>query len=331
MIISTTIDHSRIRVSTHHFPLTTKVVGLHGKASIAADVYFPHHMQHPPVLFLLVAGDTFNRKAYWDLEIGDGSYSCARYLAGQGFAVATFDSLGVGESVCELNGYELRPEIMAEALHDAQAQLRSKLTDGTLVLGQPLTPFTVLVGHSTAALQAVIAQAHKQSADALIIQNMPDIPSAIPGFTEEVNRQLNSCNAVGYLKPPPEFFYPFFYGSYPPPAPLLAAIDRMAEPVPAQLLRSLYGAGVLAEYASDIEVPVLLTFAEEDPVLDPLYELSVYQRSPSRSLFIQAQAAHCGNFAPTRRELWLCMVQFAQWARSIAPIIAEAKQSITSV
>jgi alpha-beta hydrolase superfamily lysophospholipase len=71
------------------------------------------------------------------------------------------------------------------------------------------------------------------------------------------------------------------------------------------------------EWASQIAVPVLLTYGVSDVVADPLAELAFYSTAPSRSVYVLAESAHCNNYAAGRQRLWQVLALFAQWAQAL--------------
>src|SRR5262249_18698429 len=125
----------------------------------------------------------------------------------------------------------------------------------------------------------------------------------------------------GYLNAAREGLHAFFHGAFAVPPEVISQDDAHAVPYSSSLTRAVVERqDVFAKSASQIDVPVLLTLGQEDLTDAPfrVRELNLYTSSNPRSLYIHEGAAHCGNFAPTRRDLWRILAWFVQWAWAIS-------------
>lgn len=138
--------------------------------------YFYHHggNRHQTIQ-VLVHGGTYDHR-YWDFPTINGrSYSYARYMVEQDYAVLALDLLGSGESD-RPNGDLLTAQALASSLHQVMGYLRA----GRLAVKHPAEKI-VLVGHSMGASTSVLAQALFHDADALVTTGLGHVPHEIPG------------------------------------------------------------------------------------------------------------------------------------------------------
>lgn len=138
--------------------------------------YLYHHggNRHQTIQ-VLVHGGTYDHR-YWDFPTINGrSYSYARYMVEQGYAVLALDLLGSGESD-RPNGDLLTAPELASSLHQVMGYLRT----GRLGVKHPAEKI-VLVGHSMGASASVLAQSLFHDADALITTGLGHVPHELPG------------------------------------------------------------------------------------------------------------------------------------------------------
>ncbi len=310
---------------TLHIDIAGQVDGLPGPASVAAHVYLPPaevlQRQASHTLLTLVHGGTYTRR-YWDFLVPGyerDTYSCARYLARQGHIVVTLDTLGMGESHCTLNGFELTTTMMAQAVVLTTRAVENMVSEGTLARGiRGQVGFSVLVGHSMGGHLSALAQAKFKAFNALILEGIGGGATQTQGLDESTMQRIFAPDANGYVDPPRQALHPSFHGSFGPPAEVVAEDDRYAVPTPGSLVAEIVQRqDLFIEWAGQIDVPVLLTYGESDFTVNPFGELAFYTASPSRSLYILPGSAHCTNYVPARQQLWQVLAQFVQWAQAI--------------
>jgi pimeloyl-ACP methyl ester carboxylesterase len=311
---------------TLQIDISGKVTDLPGQASIATDVYLPAHdlsrQQNGHTLIVLVHGGTYTRR-YWDLIVPGyekDAYSCALSLARQGNIIVAFDTLGVGESTCTLGGDQIDASLTADAIFAATNVIKEKLEAGTLTDGVTFPiAHMVVVGHSIGAYAVAVLQARYKAFQAVVIQGYCGSPFQVAGISEEMIKEVFALDAQGFQNPPRQSIHTFFHGNFFPPAEVIAADDAVATRLASKLYaETLQKQDVFSDCVRQFDVPVLITFGEDDLVINSSEEFQFYASSPSWSLFTQKGSGHCGNLASTRQRLWEVIAQFTQWSRAIS-------------
>src|SRR5262249_20189174 len=119
-------------------------------------------------------GGTYNHK-YWDVPAMNGhSYSYARFMAEEGYALLAIDQLGTGLSSKPDGDFVTLAET-ASSLHQVLTELRN----GTSSLGYAFGPI-VLVGHSFGSINAILVQGTYHDADALVVTGLGHVPHPLP-------------------------------------------------------------------------------------------------------------------------------------------------------
>ena len=195
-----------------------------GPANVVAYFYYHGSYQNRP-LQVLVHGATYNH-AYWDFAPVNGeSYSYARHMASQQYAVLALDLPGTGESD--------RPAGETLGLPDTASAIR-QVTDamrsGANPVGHAFNSI-VLVGHSAGSIAATAAQANWHPADALVLTgarhligdvlNLPVTQVIVP----QLFALVEALKGFPYFALPPDIRAGLFY--YPPSAdPDVIALDN---------------------------------------------------------------------------------------------------------
>jgi pimeloyl-ACP methyl ester carboxylesterase len=292
--------------------ISGKVEGLAGPIYMAASLYFPPadvlQQRSELPLLVMVHGGSYTRR-YWDLIVPGyerNTYNCADFLAQRGNMILTFDLLGMGESQNGLDGQYLTTAMMSDGLVEATRSVKQQLADGTLLGGKKLAvAFSVLVGHSMGTYLAVLTQYRHHAFNALVAQSHTCGPLVVDS---EAFSQL-PIDAHGYVSLPRPVLYPLLHGSFPPPSDVIAADDQLAVGTPAGLFMPALRS-ISSEWAASVDVPVLVMYGTQDFAASPHEETSYYTDAPSCQLYIQPEAAHCGNFASTRQQLWQALADF---------------------
>lgn len=141
--------------------------------TIAGFLYSNGSFRNRP-LQVLVHGGTYNHK-YWDAPTINGqSYSYARYMAEEGYAVLAIDQLGAGESSKPSGDFVTLNETTS-SIHQVLSQMRS----GNNPLGYAFEQI-VLVGHSFGGINSIFVQGTYHDADALVVTALGHVPHELP-------------------------------------------------------------------------------------------------------------------------------------------------------
>jgi pimeloyl-ACP methyl ester carboxylesterase len=269
-------------------------------------------------------GGTYTKR-YFHFEVPDHpGYSMADYLADSGFAFVACDPLGVGDS-SRPSAELLTFAMMAAANNIAVADLLAMLGRGDLA-GPPLSPTAkcIGVGHSSGGGIVTVQQANHRSFDGLAVLGhsaiKPQWPKP-PAALRDIPQPSPERDSQGYVIKPrtPLQLWNFFLDDV--PREVIAADADFVAPLPPCYLEEdggMYGGGT-SKYASGVDVPVFLSFAERDAAVSPHLEPTCYPRSPDVTLFLQPRAAHCGNFASSRQ---LLFSRLGAWTRSLVDVDA---------
>lgn len=277
-----------------------------------------------PVWMFLCPGGGEERH-YFHLEVegyAADAYSFASFYASRGIGVVVIDLPGTGESRWGCDGSLLTLDLVAQANHQAVCQMRERLRQGTLVGQIPAIEQVVVAGfgHSNGGGVSIVQQAIYKSFD--LLGNL-GAPCGTPSRPRDLETMTNlfhiergyatiNLNAVAtpllYMEDVP-LAVRQTYESYITIAPL-----------PIHLL-SLLQPGTLAQYAQNVDVPILLVFGERDISSAPRQEPQFYTSTRDCTLYEQPRAAHHHNLASTRHELWMYIYNWL-WAVHPARILA---------
>jgi pimeloyl-ACP methyl ester carboxylesterase len=224
--------------------------------TIAGFLYYRGSFRNRP-LQVLVHGGTYNHK-YWDVPTINGqSYSYARFMAEQGYALLAIDQLGTGDS-SKPNGDFVTLNETALSLHQVLVQMRG----GNNPLGHAFDRI-VLVGHSFGSINAILVQGTYHDADALVVTGLGHVPHQLPIPPE----LLAALAQTPYFELPPEVRSLLFY--HPPAAdPDVIAYDNLN--LADKLTRGQLFTTFLAifnpavDHVGDVTGPVLVQLGEHD-------------------------------------------------------------------
>jgi pimeloyl-ACP methyl ester carboxylesterase len=209
-----------IKVERLEFPVALST----GPGTVVGYLYYHGSYENRP-LQVLLHGATYNH-SYWDFPTVNGeSYSYARYMAAQKYAVLALDLPGAGESS--------KPAGAALGLFEvgtAVRQVIDAMRSGANPVEHPFGPI-VLVGHSAGSIAATFVQGNWHSADALVLTasrhlvgdvlGLPITQAILPLLFQLVGVFQN----VPYFSLPPDNRTGLFY--YPPAAdPDVIALDN---------------------------------------------------------------------------------------------------------
>jgi alpha-beta hydrolase superfamily lysophospholipase len=307
----------------------------HGELA-ATVVMAPGRIQRPTTIVICLPGMTY-RRSYFDLHFsGHDSYSFAEFLANRGHVVVGFDNLGTGDSSRPDSRVEVDLEMIATASAEASVQVRERLTEGTLVAGEPKHEVhrMVGVGHSMGGGVLVVQQARSASFDA--VAPLGYTTQALAGIYEpgadddELTFEQRAARAREHIPQKlwgrtwnelePYFaisrdgFAELFYAAD-VPAAVIEADTRAETVVPRQAAIDMIVPHLGARYAAEVAVPVLLAYGDPDLSPDPRAEVQAYSSSDDLTLVLLGDSAHCHNLASSRAVLW---ERIAVWFEGLA-------------
>ena len=299
-------EGSRITVERHTYPVTLS----NGKTyQVVGYLYYQGTLKHRPVQ-ILVHGISYNH-GYWDLpDINGETYSYARFMARQQYAVLALDLPGYGES-SRPNGDFLNLAESVSALHQVAVRLRSQAERHTFET-------LVYVGHSNGALISTYAQALHHDAQAVVLTGWLNTFHELPVGDEVLGPLL----AQGpYATVPAELRTGLFYDVAHADPAVIAYDNSVADTTPRGQLIDLFSLLANPEPipSENINVPVLVQLGEFDAVAPAAFarqEARAYPRSPF--VFVDAipDIGHAFNAHANRLRSW-ATISF--WLRLVTP------------
>lgn len=268
---------------------------------MAAQLYLPEELHRPPVVLFCVPGGGHNHR-YFDLVIpgDDGAphditFSFARRMAELGFIVVIFDPLATGASSRPVAGYELHPDVLAEATARAVGELQKRFHEGTVSPDLPALPeFTSIgVGHSLGALTILLQQDRTASHHAIALlgfatrgspENLPAEDKHLANNPAAARAELSALTRKRF----PETPYPFIKTGGRGAQIYGGGAEKRVMAVMRQIPDNLLAAsgmfavipGSTAPEAARVEVPVLIVVGDKD-MTGPVEELAPpFARSP---------------------------------------------------
>ena len=282
---------------------------------IAADLYLP--AREPRAAFFCFPGGGLDRR-YFDLPAPGRSF--ARALSAQGFAVATLDPLGWGESSRPRDGFALVPEALAAANARAVETLARELE-----ARWPGLP-RIGAGHSLGALLAIVQQAEHESFAALALlgvstrglpQMLSDEELAFADRPEAARAELvrlarKRSGEAWFELPPAARAGAIFAGDADRAA--LAAMRAVACPVVSVPALFSMLPGSSAPWAARVRVPVFLGIGERD-ITGPPHEVPAsFPASRDVTLHVLPATGHSHFAHPSCTRLFECV---AEWAAAV--------------
>ncbi|OBK44310.1 alpha/beta hydrolase [Mycobacterium sp. 1081908.1] len=275
-----------------------------GERAWLAATYYPAPRGADAILVCLPGG-TYSRD-YWDLSYpGRSGYSFADFATGNGYAVVTIDPLGTGESSQPARDFDFAD--IAAALARAVSALPEVTGERAPALA---------VAHSLGGYLAIVQQSLFSSYAGLAVlgcTNQHVAPLNLDaGFIAraataegraELARQILAALPEPYAEGPREYLQSWFHLAD-VPADVVAADCVTAKSVVPRVFGTAMIAGVVAEHAARIDVPVLVGFGVVDVSPDPRAEAVLYRSSTDITTVVLPDSAHCHNMASSRQRLW---------------------------
>lgn len=310
--------------------------GAEGRRRIAMTAYLPAAEPSGAIIFAAPGGGY--GRCYFDLHFsGRAGYSQAEHHVARGHVLIAYDHLGVGDS--DLDGLgTMTIEEIADANHDAVAEVRRRLAAGELVDGLPSLPDAccIGIGQSMGGGVSIIMQGRRRSFDAIGVLGYSAIHTVLPQRSAEAEEQAKAqyrfsrdtkaadLSVAAASAGVPDFVYPFHWEDV--PADILEADMAGGYPIRHSVpdfgsgtippcVVAMMAPGYVREEAASIEVPVFLGFGERDTSPDVRAEPAAFQKAGDISLFVVPRMAHMHNFAGTRALLW---DRLSDWAGMVA-------------
>lgn len=291
-------------------------LGLGVPAETAVWLFLPDNVGSDAVIIFAFPGGTYGRE-YYHLEVPNRSgYSFAEALTGAGYIVACCDHIGLGASSRHEPFSLLTKEKVIAADQATVRGVVDGLESGSLVDGVgPIHNFyAVGVGHSMGARLLALQQEQFSTFDAVALLGTSWVPRSGSDGT--------SFAPIAALpdptRPPRALFHRFFYGED-VPSDLIAVDDSHAVRAFVWMFRpgedGILEDPAVLEAAQKMAIPVFLGFGAQDTSPEPHVEAAAYHNSPDVTVFVLPGAAHCTNFASTRKMLF---DRIAGWCQSLA-------------
>lgn len=299
-----------------------------GPLNVVADIVAPVGSTPHVAYFCLPGGGM--RRGYFDLQVGDDtSYSFAQAMAARGQVCVLIDSLGVGEGGRPADGFELTPDVMADANEQAVAEIVRRLRSGMLDAALPPMPAlrTVGAGHSMGALLTVVQQARHRSHDALLLlgfstRGMADFNSAEENVYagDPAGARANAVRLARLRHAEPYFEIVsnptsrdvFGRGADREAVMALGTVREKCLATPS-LFSMIPGSS--APDCASIGVPVMLAIGDRD-ICGPPHEVPAnFPASRDITLLVLAATGHTHFVFPSRRTLF---ERAASWAETMA-------------
>jgi pimeloyl-ACP methyl ester carboxylesterase len=291
--IATFNKDRRFMKSTDMMIDVTSAVDIGEPVHIAATLHLPEEMNPNRIdLIFAIHGGGYNRQ-YWHPDFADDSYSFARYFTDKGKAVLAIDMLGMGQSSTPEPESRLNRAKIAAAHAAALAHCVAELSRPVSITG---------LGHSMGGLMIITQAAAHQGLDRVAVLGWSNQPMVL-GDTDVASLQADLIPS-GYLATPRKPMRKLFY--WPDvPAGLIEADEAGGSTTPACLGRDALTPGIVHDASAKISVSVLIVQSEIDTSPAPEREPGYFSHAPSVELQILENAAHCQNFASTRKSHWM--------------------------
>lgn len=279
----------------------TAVTGIDEPVEVAGTLHLPDSLGDGVALDLVLAlhGGGY-RRSYWHPAFGeDDSYSFARFFTDRGKAVLALDHLGMGESSKPTRESKLSRAKIAAANAQALAETLRGLGDGAYARAGAVS--VTGLGHSIGGMMLITQMAAHGGMDRVAILGWANQPMVL-GDTDMAALSAGLL-PEGYLPTPRGPMRGLFYLPDVPMA-VVEADEASGTKTPSCLGSDALTAGIVHAAAAAITVPVFLLYGAVDTSPDPRAEVGFFTGSNDITLSVLEGAAHCQNFAATRRIHW---------------------------
>jgi pimeloyl-ACP methyl ester carboxylesterase len=325
-------------MTRHRFELDVSSVAPSGVSTIAGDIHLPEGRHRQLVLACCLPGGGMSRR-YFDLRAATSfgetteadrqsgpNYSMATHLVRAGFAVATIDHPGVGESGRPDDGFTLTPQVIADVDAHAVELVRKGLESGTLVddVGPIVITRTIGVGHSAGAIVTVHLQARHGLYDGLALlgfggrgwrEQLTDEELAVADDPEAIRASIVELARERFgeaLPMPRRGSSDLLVASPMAPEAHAALVDARTNLLAVLGLSSMIP-GSMRPDIDAVDVPVFIGVGERDIAGAPRRIPESFPRSNDITVFVLPGAGHNHNVHADREVLWERVVR---WVRA---------------
>ncbi|ARS26847.1 alpha/beta hydrolase [Sphingomonas sp. KC8] len=279
----------------------TAATGIDEPVHVAGTLHLPDGIADgdPVDLILALHGGGY-RRSYWHPTFGeDDGYSFSRFFTDRGKVVLALDHLGMGDSSTPARESKLTRARIAAANAHALAETVRMLGDGTHARAHRVS--VTGVGHSIGGMMVITQAAAFPAMHRVAVLGWANQPMVL-GDTD-VATLSQTLLAEGYIPTPREQMRGLFY--LPDvPADIVAADEAAGTPTPSCLARDALTPQIVHDASAAIATPVFVLHSIVDTSPDPWGEAAYFKGSKDVTLSVLEGAAHCQNFATTRREHW---------------------------
>lgn len=273
-----------------------------GVNAVAVEIITPATGPLQPLIWWMLPGGSMSRR-YWDLRGGDGTFSCAEFLADHGYVCALVDHPGVGDSDVPDDAYQLTTTVLADVNAAARQRIEAMLPevfDGRATIG---------CGHSMGGKITVLTEARHRCHTALCLlgssgrglpqmiddheRSYADRPEALRADAAQLAQrrfgealQLRPFNGAEVLN---EAL-----------APLLT-IAGLSSMIP----------GNISDATAQIDVPVMIARGEHDIAASLDATAAEFTGTDRLHLFELPAAGHNHNAGTNRQAMWQAMLDWA--------------------
>lgn len=279
----------------------TEATGFDEPIAVAATLHLPDTLAAgtPVDLLFCLHGGGYRRR-YWHPSVGENdTFSLARFFTDRGKAVIAIDQLGMGDSSRPEPESRLNRMMIATAADSVLRQALAGLADGRWASASAIS--VTGVGHSIGGMMIITQAAAFGGFDRVAVLGWANEPMIL-GDTDPATLAAG-IPASGYLHTPAEPMRALFYL---PDVPMDVVLADEADrsPTPSCLGRDALTPGIVHAAAASITAPIFVLHSVVDTSPAPHKETTYFTGSHDVTLSVLEGAAHCQNFATTRREHW---------------------------
>ncbi len=280
------------------FDVTT-ATGIDEPVSVAGTLHLPDDLGAGPLDLLFALHGGGYRRSYWHPPFADESYSFASFFTGRSKAVLATDLLGMGDSSKPEPERKLNRARIAAASAAALDQAVTALSDGTYARASAVS--VTGIGHSIGGMMIATQAAAHGGMDRVAVIGWANQPMVL--CDTDVASMTGALLPGGYLPSPRADMRALFY--LPDvPQELVEADEANGSLTPSCLGRDALTPGIAHEASAAITAPILVCHSVVDTSPDPWGEVRYFKASKDVTLNVLEGAAHCQNFAATRRQHW---------------------------
>ncbi|MDE2463348.1 MAG: alpha/beta fold hydrolase [Alphaproteobacteria bacterium] len=285
------------------YELTIDVSGATGIAVsfVAATLFLPDDFGPAPLELLFCLHGGGYRRGYWHPVFAGEGYSFAAYMAARGYAVLTVDLLGMGDSFRPEPESLLSRNKIAAANNHVLSMVGEGLRRGNWG-ALPSDDIAVTgIGHSIGGMMIITQAAEHAGLDRVAVLGWTNQPLTLAGVNVATLSEISL--PVGYHASPRNAMRALFYAAD-VPTWLIEADEAHGSKTPSCLGRDALAPGIVHTASAAISAPIFLGNGNVDTSPDHWAEAAYFKSSRDITMMVLEGAAHCHNFASSRRKLW---------------------------